>query len=298
MANGIVKWLIGVLMVVFAVLIVVAGFKLVTSGGNPGAKEDAKNMIANAIIGIIIVLAAWLMVDTVMKGLLIGGDGRIDGKLFWSKIECSVMAQTFPPKIVHPTPDASRGTAYDPAKGTLTPAQIASIASLTAPDDKVVQAAALAGLDAEQTRNLQALMRVESGGCRSKTSPVGAQGCMQIMPGTARGYDPALKNLSDAEISQKLRDDDNYNIGLGAKIYADLYKAYEGDERKIYAGYNGGKGANEPSKNCPGLMRWECEWNSDGCYNTGKTDCVPNTGYIETRSYVKKVGDVSEKLKG
>ncbi len=88
MGNQILVSLIGLLFVVFAVLLAVAGFGLVTSGGNPGAKEDAKKKIVNALVGIMIVLAAWLLVDTIMKGLLKGGTGDVSGYGLWSEISC------------------------------------------------------------------------------------------------------------------------------------------------------------------------------------------------------------------
>ena len=87
MGNAILKWLIGVMMVIFAVILVVAGLGLVTSGGNPAAKTAAKEKITNAIIGLVIVLAAWLLVNTIMKALLVGGNGQINGVL-WSTVQC------------------------------------------------------------------------------------------------------------------------------------------------------------------------------------------------------------------
>jgi hypothetical protein len=60
-----------VLLTLAAVLMVMyAGFQLVMSQGNSGAMEKAKGMVGNIIIGFIIVLAAWLIIDTVMKGLV------------------------------------------------------------------------------------------------------------------------------------------------------------------------------------------------------------------------------------
>ncbi len=102
MANTIVKWLIGVLMVVFAVIATSAGFGLVTSGGNPEAKSAAKQKMVNAVVGLIIVLAGWLLVDTIIRGLLEGGDGTItysvsvgDAKpLPWYTIECQPQTET------------------------------------------------------------------------------------------------------------------------------------------------------------------------------------------------------------
>lgn len=46
------------------------GFRLVTSGGNPGAKEDAKHVLKNVLIGYVVILTAWLVVYTIMNVLV------------------------------------------------------------------------------------------------------------------------------------------------------------------------------------------------------------------------------------
>lgn len=290
--NTVIGWLVMILSIVMAIMIMVSGFKLVTSGGNPSEKQAAKSMITNAAIGFAILLSAWLLIDYGLKALLRTGPFAFGP---WNTIQCVDQPKSGIQRIYNPVPNASRGIANTAAVGNLTPAQIASLASLSAPDAKVAAAAAAAGLDATQTKNLQALMRVESGGCRNNVSPVGALGCLQIMPNTARNYDPTLAGLSDADVRAKLLDQD-YNISLGTVIYSDLYNTYKGDERKIFAAYNGGAGANGASRDCPGLMRWECKWDSPGCYGTSNTSCTPNTGYNETRAYVVKVADVASKL--
>ena len=195
--------------------------------------------------------------------------------------------------IDFPTVDTSRGTAFNTG-GSIDPTILAGVANISAPeaDQAIATAAAQAGLNARQVRNMQALMRVESGGCRTLVSPVGALGCMQIMPGTAAQYDPALRGLSSEEVSRKLLDP-AYNIALGVQIYGDLYERFNGNETQVFAAYNGGPGALSPSSDCPGLARYQCVWDSPGCHNTGRTDCTPNTGYIETRNYVQKVAGVA-----
>jgi hypothetical protein len=87
LANGMVRWLISILMVIFAIITMYAGFELVTSGGNPQAKTKAKQKMINAFIGLIIVLAAWILVDTLMRAILAGGTGEIEGRL-WSEVSC------------------------------------------------------------------------------------------------------------------------------------------------------------------------------------------------------------------
>lgn len=96
MANTIIIWLFGMFFVLFAGLMTVAGFGLVTSKGNQSALEAAKSKFSNAIIGLLIMMSAWLIVDTIMKGLLKGGTGEIQGWGPWSKVECYKMAETFP----------------------------------------------------------------------------------------------------------------------------------------------------------------------------------------------------------
>lgn len=102
MANGLIKWLIGILFLLFAVLMMIAGVRLVTSAGNPSALSDAKDKFINAIVGFLIILAAWLIVDTIMKGLVgmkdedgnvirtgaLATNGNSQGWLYWSQVEC------------------------------------------------------------------------------------------------------------------------------------------------------------------------------------------------------------------
>ncbi|MEX2341146.1 MAG: pilin, partial [Candidatus Paceibacterota bacterium] len=68
-ANNLITWLISILGVIAVIALMIVGFKLVTSAGNPSAWAEAKGMFTNIVIGIIIILAAWLVVDTIMKGL-------------------------------------------------------------------------------------------------------------------------------------------------------------------------------------------------------------------------------------
>ena len=134
MINLIIVWLIGILFILFAVMMVVAGFGLVTSGGNQSALDAAKSKFQNALIGIIIVLAAWLIVDTVMKGLVGGGSsGAAMGELVgwgpWSQVQCT--AQAVPHEYVETNPEPAGTVPTDPsapsAPGTpLTQAEAAS----------------------------------------------------------------------------------------------------------------------------------------------------------------------------
>lgn len=76
MVNKIIRFLIFVIGVPIVVLsFAYAGFVLVTSGGNPSKKEEAKGIIGKAVTGLIILLAAWLIVKTVL--LVFGYSGPL-----------------------------------------------------------------------------------------------------------------------------------------------------------------------------------------------------------------------------
>jgi Type IV secretion system pilin len=89
MSNLIIQWLIGITFMFFAIIAVYHGFKLVTSGGNSGAKSAAKSGFTNAFIGLFIILGAWLLVDTIVRGVVRGSDGEIEGYGPWAEIKCA-----------------------------------------------------------------------------------------------------------------------------------------------------------------------------------------------------------------
>ena len=53
-----------------AVLFAWAGWKYVTAGGNVGKATQAREIFTNVLVGLIIILAGWLVVDTLMKTLV------------------------------------------------------------------------------------------------------------------------------------------------------------------------------------------------------------------------------------
>ena len=110
-----------------------------------------------------------------------------------------------------------------------------------------------------------------------------SSGLMQVRPDTAKRFDKSLEKLSDKEIIEKLKDPE-YNIKVGAAYLQDLNSRYRGDLDKVIVAYNGGPGANLPSNDCPGLLKWQCQWDTT---KDGKR--VPNEGYKVTRDYIVKV---------
>mgnify|MGYP001461767890 CR=1 FL=1 len=86
--SNVLTWLVGILFLVFAIMLVVAGYRLVTSAGNTQAREGAKKLIVNGFIGFVIVLSAWLLIDFVMKQLLSSGTSSIATYGPWNSISC------------------------------------------------------------------------------------------------------------------------------------------------------------------------------------------------------------------
>jgi hypothetical protein len=74
----------GIYIAVFlsAVLFAWAGWQFMTAGGNPSELKRAKSVFSSVFIGLVILLAAWLIVDTLMSVLVGNGAGHLP----WNKI--------------------------------------------------------------------------------------------------------------------------------------------------------------------------------------------------------------------
>jgi hypothetical protein len=84
MGDTIVRFLISIFAVIGAILIAWAGFLMATSAGNMSKRDKGKGILMNTVIGLIIMLAAWLIVDTVMKTLA-GNNQRLGT---WNQVQC------------------------------------------------------------------------------------------------------------------------------------------------------------------------------------------------------------------
>ncbi len=285
------SWLVGILGVVAVIMIMVSGLRLATSVGDASAKEGAKKMIANLLIGYTIVLAGWFFVDLGLKTLV-----NSTTYSAWNAIQC--VAQPVAQQYSRPTASGDSATVMAPAAVASRVAAITSSGSL---QTDIANAAAAAGItDPAEVNNLRALISQESSNCTNLVGPVTSQGraygCGQITLPLARQLDPSLRELSDAQVAQRLQTDNAYNLSLSARNYSQLLTRYNGNTDLALAAYNGGPGANQASTNCPTQRRWQCVWDSSGCYGTGVTTCTPNTGYAETRNYVSNINRVADRL--
>jgi hypothetical protein len=83
MGDNIIRFLISIFAVIAAILLTYAGFLMVTAGGNTSQVSKGKGILLNTVIGLVIMLVAWLAVDTIMK-MLAGGQAYG----MWRQIEC------------------------------------------------------------------------------------------------------------------------------------------------------------------------------------------------------------------
>lgn len=119
---------------------------------------------------------------------------------------------------------------------------------------------------------IEAVIHAESSGNPGATSPVGAQGLMQLMPGTAHGL-----GVKDAY-------DPYQNILGGAKYLRQLYSKF-GNWRDAVAAYNAGPDDSEatPYKRIGPFAKSH----DDARYRVWENP--QNGGYAETRNYVEHI---------
>gem|GEM_PF-3464913 len=70
MAQRIINFLLYMSVAIAAAAFAMAGFKYVTARGNVGQIESAHKIFTNVLVGLLIALAAWLVINTVTSGLL------------------------------------------------------------------------------------------------------------------------------------------------------------------------------------------------------------------------------------
>ena len=80
LGSNILNFLVYLSIMAAAVMFAYAGFLYMSDGGSGSKKGDAKNIFGAVVIGIIIILTAWLAVDTLLKSLTDKGGVKEWGK--------------------------------------------------------------------------------------------------------------------------------------------------------------------------------------------------------------------------
>lgn len=81
-ASNIIDDLFKVAILVSTVMIIYGAVRLMTSGGSEKSVSEGKDAIKNAVIGLVIALAAWIIINTLLH-ILTGNPN-----LPWNKISC------------------------------------------------------------------------------------------------------------------------------------------------------------------------------------------------------------------
>lgn len=70
LAAEVISILLGFLGIVAVVLIILAGFKWMTAGGDKSKIDEAKSLMTNAVIGLVIILSAWALSNFVINNAM------------------------------------------------------------------------------------------------------------------------------------------------------------------------------------------------------------------------------------
>lgn len=74
---GVIKLLIGVAAVLAVIMIVVAGIQYIGSAASPNLKTDAKDRITGALIGLMLLLGSWIILNSIDRKLISRADFKI-----------------------------------------------------------------------------------------------------------------------------------------------------------------------------------------------------------------------------
>ncbi len=108
-------------------------------------------------------------------------------------------------------------------------------------------------------------------------SPAGAQGLMQLMPGTAK---QVARSIGKSYSADKLTEDPQYNVELGAAYLQHLLENYDGFYPLAIAAYNAG-----PNN----VAEWEKEFGDPRSKKVNLLDWIEEIPIYETRNYIQRV---------
>lgn len=73
LVERVIRWLVLVLTIIGTILFAVAGYILASSQGDVGKRKKGKDMILSVVIGFILILSSWMIIDVIMKAF-VGGE--------------------------------------------------------------------------------------------------------------------------------------------------------------------------------------------------------------------------------
>ena len=121
--DNVVKFLIQFAFAAGAIGIVVGGFFIMTAGGSESRVTKGREIITTAVVGVLIVLVAWVVLNSFFQIIAKGVEGW--DPRFWNEIQCSASAaasQQGPLPAPQPRPTPAPLPAPAPGSGTLSAA--------------------------------------------------------------------------------------------------------------------------------------------------------------------------------
>jgi hypothetical protein len=263
-------------MTVLAVVMLVVGGIEYMSTVSVGEKEGAKSRITNALLGLVLALGSYAILNTLNPNL-------VNLNISIDSADVSVNEN-----ILDPTSGGGKFTG-----GGASPNVDKNITDY---DVLLKQASEKNAVDCVFAK---AIMYAESKGNPKATSSAGAIGLMQLMPKTFQSMGFDVSKMTDPATSIEAgvkyistlqsngcngtKSNDVCTINVqGGTVTAGL--------DYLAAAYNGGGKTNAPSIDCKDSTRWQCLYDDAG-------HTKPNTGYQETRNYTIKVAANYNKLK-
>jgi uncharacterized RDD family membrane protein YckC len=84
--DNVLNWLVAVATLVVVIVLVVGGVMLSSSGGNVAIKDTVRRIISQVLVGFIILLVAWFVVDFLLRAF--AGPAASSTLGPWSVISC------------------------------------------------------------------------------------------------------------------------------------------------------------------------------------------------------------------
>lgn len=117
--HNIIKWGLGIMFVIAIVIITIAGIMYIVSAGNESMMQAAKKALMYALVGVAIMLLAWVIVAFVigmLVGNITGGVNTDNGLKYFSSYSCD--GRTSSPPTTTPTPSSTPAPTTTPTLPT------------------------------------------------------------------------------------------------------------------------------------------------------------------------------------
>lgn len=85
--DNVISFLIALMVIIAVILLAYAGLRIATSAGDTSRVKEGKQLFFNVVIGLVIILASWMIVDTLLKALT-GSDMGV-----WNPVDCGGIFQ-------------------------------------------------------------------------------------------------------------------------------------------------------------------------------------------------------------